>query len=179
MEPLNQIIINHYIKYPKMELTDYFKLIYQHVNGGNHLLKDFELAKKYLLDEYQSIDKNGNQELFEDIGNNLIRINLARFKYEQLNVNQLFDAFVESSNDYHKDIDQMENAFKVLSGLIKEERIPFNISEFETSLTWYRKNDYPIISHSEKYKELYNPHYRIINTRYIDSFTGIKKIIQL
>ena len=169
MNNIKEILLNEYKKYPSMEITDYMKLIFQHVNGGNHLLINKEKALQYLLDEYQEVTTSKDVPLYEDIGNNIVRINLARYKYQGLDINKLFEIFVLSASSFTKDIKAMEEAFLELKNLAKEKKIPLNIEELEEFLSWYRKNDYPLLSHSEIYKKLYNPHYRIILSSYLNN----------
>ena len=168
MNNIKDILINEYHKYPSMEIVDFVKLIYQHVCGGNHLLKSIDKAKEYLLYEYHSIDGNDSIPLYEDIGNNIIRINLARYKYEGLDIDILFNAFVDSSSLYRLDAIKMEQAFDVLKELIVEKVLSFDINELEEYLNEYRNNNYPLVSHSDTYKNQYNPHYRIIDKKYLD-----------
>lgn len=168
MNNMRDILINEYHKYPSMEIVDFVKLIYQHVCGGNHLLKSIDKAKEYLLNEYHSIDGNGSIPLYEDIGNNIIRISLARYKYEGLDIDVLFKVFVDSSSSYHLDTIKMEQAFDILKELVIEGLLSFGINELEEYLNEYRNNDYPLVSHSETYKNQYDPHYRIIDKKYLD-----------
>lgn len=168
MNNIETILLNEYHKYPLMEIDDYIKVIFQHINGGNHLLKNPEMAKRYLLEEYDSIKEDSTIPLEEDIGNSIVRINLARYKYEGLDINLLFDIFVKSASIYQKDIEAMEEAFNVLIDLVNSNLLPLNIKDLKTFLSIYRENDYPLISHSKTYKREYNPHYRIIHKEYLN-----------
>ena len=168
MSNIKEVLLNESKLHPYMEITDYVKLIFQHVNGGNHLLKSENEAKNYLNIEYLTVIENKNLPLYEDIGNDIVRINIARFKADKLNINSLFEAFKLSSIKYQKDIQQMEEAFTTLKELARENKLSINLEELEAYLKWYRDNDYPVTSHSELYKKHYDPHYRIINKQYLN-----------
>ena len=168
MNNIRDILLKEYEKYPHMELVDYVKLIFQHVNGGNHLLKDVNKAKQYLLEEYQEVEAKDDIPLYEDIGNNIVRINLSPFKYQGLDINLLFELFVSSANIFDKNIEGMEEAFETLRMLIKDCVLPFLEKELDEYLSWYRNEDYPLVSHSETYKQYYNPHYRIIHSLFLN-----------
>ena len=75
---------------------DAVKLIYQNEFGGGHLIKDKELFIKRLLSEYQSIEKDIDALKFEDIGNNIIRVNLKALSEDELIT--LNEVFIESAN---------------------------------------------------------------------------------
>ena len=164
---LRKVLIEEYRKYPYMEIDDYIKLIYQHVNGGNHLLVDKVEAKKALYEECLNIEADKDVPLYEDIGNNIIRINLKRYKYEKLNVELLFTLFSDSAQIFDKNVMEMEHAFDTLRSLARQGRTPFKITELDNYLKKYRSYDYPLVSHSESYKKHYDPHYRIIHKLYL------------
>ena len=169
MNNIKDILINEYTKHPHMEIIDYMKLIYQHVNGGNHLLSNKEKAFQYLLEEYQEIEEDKDIPLYEDIGNNIVRINLARYKYEGLDIHKLFEIFMLSALKFNKDIEAMNKAFLELKNLVISNKIPLNIQQLDEFLSWYKENNYPLLSHSGTYKRLYNPHYRIIHSSFLNT----------
>ena len=80
MEELEQILREHAKRYPLMQPTDAIKLIYQNEFGGGHLIRDEEACLNYLRREYTSVAKDPTVPLYEDIGNGIIRVNLAAVK---------------------------------------------------------------------------------------------------
>jgi hypothetical protein len=76
--------MEHAKKYPMMQPTDAVKLIYQNEFGGGHLIKDETACINYLFHEYNSATKNGNTQLYESIGNGMVRVNLSAVKQDQL-----------------------------------------------------------------------------------------------
>ena len=77
MEELKDILIAHAKRYPLMQPTDAVKLIYQNEFGGGHLIRDEQACLNYLRREYDSIAKKPNALLYEEIGNGIVRVNLA------------------------------------------------------------------------------------------------------
>lgn len=84
MEELEMILREHAKKYPKMQPTDAVKLIYPNEFGGGHLIRDEQACLNYLRREYASVEKNASVPLCEDIGNGIVRVNLAAVKEETL-----------------------------------------------------------------------------------------------
>lgn len=84
MEELRAILIAHAKRYPLMQPTDAVKLIYQNEFGGGHLIRDEQACLNYLRREYVSVVKDPTVPLYEDIGNGIVRVNLAAVKPEDL-----------------------------------------------------------------------------------------------
>ena len=84
MEELRAILIAHAKRYPLMQPRDAVKLIYQNVFGGGHLIRDEQACLNYLRKEYADLEKDPAAPLYEDIGNGIVRVNLAALKEENL-----------------------------------------------------------------------------------------------
>ena len=84
-DDLLNLILEHQNKYPKMEVQDVYKLLYQSVFGVKHLLKDTAMSHLYLIEEFNSVESK-NEPLFENISlkNDVVRVNLKSFKYKNL-----------------------------------------------------------------------------------------------
>lgn len=175
MNNLRNILKEEYRKYPLMEMDDFIKLIYQHVNGGNHLIKDEKMVYDYLIKEYEEVEEDKDIPLYEDIGNDIYRINIARLKHEKLSISTLFHAFIKSAKMYTQNIEKMEEAFIVLKELIEGDKIHLSLKQYEEFLRWYRDNNYPVISHSKRYNAEYHPHYRIVNHKYLNEIINNKE----
>ena len=90
-----EILKTQAIKYPKMTPQDAVKLIYQNEFGGGHLIRDKEFVLKRLLNEYEAAEKSKKEEKYEEIGNNIIRVNLKALSKEELE--NLCDCFILSA----------------------------------------------------------------------------------
>ena len=99
MEELERILREHAERYPAMEPTDAVKLIYQNEFGGGHLIRDEEACLRYLRREYAAVERDTAMPLYEDIGNGLVRVNLAAVKEEELE--QLGRDFIRSAAARH------------------------------------------------------------------------------
>ena len=95
MEELRAILIAHAKRYPLMQPTDAVKLIYQNEFGGGHLIRDEEACLNYLRREYADLEKDPTAPLYEDIGNGIVRVNLAAIEPEDLD--QLGKNFIDSA----------------------------------------------------------------------------------
>ena len=164
MEELRAILIAHAKRYPLMQPTDAVKLIYQNEFGGGHLIRDEEACLNYLRQEYASVEKDSSVPLYEDIGNGIVRVNLAAVKEEDLE--QLGQDFIASAVKHKGTLDSFLNKLKVLEMLTAEGVFPFDTNALSAYLYEYKAAGYPAVSHSPEYRQAYNPAYRIIRKAY-------------
>ena len=165
MEELKAILIAHAKRYPLMQPRDAVKLIYQNEFGGGHLIRDEEACLNYLRREYATLEKDPTAALYEDIGNGIVRVNLAAVKPEDLE--QLGRDFIRSAAKHKGTLDSFLNKLEVLRMLTTEGVFAFDLDALNTYLSEYKAAGYPAVSHSEQYRQAYKPAYRIIRNAYL------------
>ena len=164
MEELRAILIAHAKRYPLMQPRAAVKLIYQNEFGGGHLIRDEEACLNYLRREYADLEKDQTAPLCEDIGNGIIRVNLAAVKPEDLE--QLGRAFIDSAAKHKGAMDRFLNKLEVLRKLANEGVFNFDTNALNAYLSEYEAAGYPAVSHSPEYRQAYKPAYRIIRKAY-------------
>ena len=160
MEELRAILIAHAKRYPLMQPTDAVKLIYQNEFGGGHLIRDEEACLNYLRREYADLEKDPSAQLYEEIGNGIVRVNLAAVKPNDLG--QIGRDFIRSAAEHAGTMDSFLQKLDVLRKLTLEDTFSFDSQKLENYSFEYGNQNYPIVSHSEAYREEYRPAYRII-----------------
>lgn len=164
MKELESILLEHAIRYPAMQPTDAVKLIYQNEFGGGHLIRNEASCRDYLRREYNAMTKNDALPLWEDIGNGMVRVNLAAL--EESDLEWLGTAFIQSAAEHRGNPDAFKEKLAVLRRLAGEAVFSFSAQELESYLTAYEVAGFPAVSHSQCYREHYSPAYRIILKRY-------------
>lgn len=160
MEELEQILREHANQYPLMQPTDAVKLIYQNEFGGGHLIRDEEACLNYLRREYASVEKKSSLPLYEDIGNGIVRVNLTAVKEEDLE--QLGREFIRSAAEHKGTMSRFLSKLSILANLVSKGVFVFGSTELAAYLTEYKNQGYPVVSHSEAYRNAYHPAYRVI-----------------
>lgn len=160
MEELRQILITHAGRYLRLQPTDAVKLIYQNEFGGGHMIRDRETCLAYLNREYKSVEKDGSVPLYEDIGNGIVRVNLAAV--EPCDLDWLGEAFLSSAAKHRGEPERFLKKLEVLKELTQAGAFSFHPQELEAYLREYEKAGYPMVSHSSVYREAYRPAYRIV-----------------
>ena len=160
MEELKAILITHAKRYPLMQPRDAVKLIYQNEFGGGHLICDEEACLNYLRREYADLEKDPSAQLYEEIGNGIVRVHLAAVKPEDLT--QLGQDFIASAAKHKGTLDSFLNKLEVLRRLTAEGVFTFDTNALSAYLSEYKAAGYPAVSHSPEYRQAYKPAYRII-----------------
>ena len=160
MEELRAVLIAQAKRYPLMQPTDAVKLIYQNEFGGGHLIRDEQACLNYLRQEYASVALDPTVPLYEDIGNGIVRVNLAAVKPEDLE--QLGKAFIDSAAKHKGTLDSFLNKLEVLRTLTAEGVFAFDLNALNSYLSEYEAAGYPAVSHSPEYRQAYTPAYRVI-----------------
>lgn len=173
MEELRQILTDHAGKYPLMEPTDAVKLIYQNEFGAGHMIKDETTCMTYLFREYECVTKQESAEIFEDIGNGLVRVHLSALKNNQLE--SLGRVFIHGAAQHRGTLERFIRKLEVLKALTAEGYFSFHSEQLQLYLKAYMDAGYPAVSHSEAYRRQYRPAYRVI--RHCDMITEILGII--
>ena len=143
-----------------MQPRDAVKLIYQNEFGGGHLIRDEEACLNYLRREYADLEKDPTAPMYEDIGNGIVRVNLAAVREEALE--QLGQDFIASAAKHKGTLDSFLNKLEVLQTLTTEGVFAFDLDALNTYLSEYKAAGYLAVSHSEQYRQAYKPSYRVI-----------------
>lgn len=162
---LREILQTHAAKYPKMQPTDAVKLIYQNEFGGGHMISDEKACLAYLAREYASVEKNPQIPLYEEIGNGILRVNLAAVAEKDLE--QLGHAFIRSAQMHKGELSRFLKKLETLKELTLEGLFDFTVLELQEYLDDYRQAGYPTVSHSEQYRQNYHPAYRVVRAEFI------------
>ena len=162
METLEQILRNHARKYPLMEPQDAVKLIYQNVFGGGHLIRDPAACRCALRHEYEDTPQDCDAPLLEYIGNGMVRVMLNALDASGYDPEQLGYDFVRSSCEHRGTLQGFLLKLDILRKVTVTGAFGFSSEELERYLYVYRQVGYPMVSHSERYRQAYKPAYRIV-----------------
>lgn len=159
---MESILLAHAARYPLMEPRDAVKLIYQNEFGGGHLIRDEEACLDYLRREYASLPQNPAVPLLEDIGNGIVRVNLAALDANGYAVAELGRAFLRSAAAHTGSMDAFREKLDILLALTHQGRMSFSVEALALYLTDYEKQGFPPVSHSGRYRQAYRPAYRVV-----------------
>lgn len=162
---LKDIIITQFNMYPKMEITDLFKIVYQAAMGNKHLLKGESKAYKYLEYEFKNIEASDSEPLYEDISpeREFVRVNLRSYKAKGWDIDDLFEIMLKTANYYDESIKKLDDYCDYLLEFQKQGYIPFSKNSLKNIILKMKNNQYAPFHHSKEYKKNYNPAYRVVS----------------
>lgn len=183
-------ILNCLKRYPGMQIQDIVKLIYQSEFAGGHMLKNEKDSMKRLYEEFATInssmvaqntmayrsgitcyDIGDNTLLFENIGNGLCRLHLAALHNIEIDLATINKFFYNTALSIKGDLKIFERKLEKLKIYCRDGILPFQLDDLEGYIYNYKKQGYPPVSHSEVYKKLYNPSYRVVKEVYKTYFS--------
>ena len=164
MDELIKILRAHAEKYPLMRPQDAVKLVYQNEFGGGHLIVDYDWSLNYIRKEQSETAKNPEVPQFEDIGNDIVRVNLASTELSPETLNELF---IRSSEMHRGDMSRFREKLEALRA--NADIFPFSAEELNGYLDYYISQGCPMVSHSDEYREAYHPAYRVVMKSLIKS----------
>ena len=145
----------HLKKYPLMQIEDVLKLYLQGILGPGHNISSYENCLNRTIKEYESITNNQYDEIEENISDEYVRIYLYPYFQKEKSFELLVKYFVLSSQD-KGDVGLFISEVKKL---IKDEN--------RDIVNQYLDSGNYLISHSDIYKQNYDPHYLVINRKYL------------
>jgi hypothetical protein len=166
MERWEPVLRDHLKKYPKMEIRDVMKLLYQACFGPFHMAGSPSRLSlfRYLETELEDAKYHWNTLMIEPIGNDYHRLSIEAVTHALISKDELIDAFIRSSE---RPIDRIKAEKRFMSGLRAYERILENDEPARKALiaceTEYLKKGIRALHHSDTYRTHYDPHYRVLH----------------
>lgn len=191
---MRNILLQHWHRYPKMEIQDLVKLIYQSEFGGGHLIQDEDESLRRLKAEYEQrkwaagrtwapgeLDHGDGWQYREPAGYGMCRVKLAALDLG-LTPETLNQMFVRSAAEVRGSTDGLRQGLKLLCEMCGEEDgIPISGERARAYMKQYRAEGYPVVSHSSVYRRYYHPGYRIVNSmygKYLNLFIKIDRLLK-
>lgn len=184
MTDFKENLIKHYEKYPKIEIEDIFKFIYQAAFGCEHMISSLDVTTEKIKNEYSS-DTNINDFCIEYLSDKYCRIPLSYISsgLSYFTLGKLFYLSAKKESNGYKTLEKM---LQITTELVKVGVLPFSYDIFTQKIIKWKENGYCPLHHSDMFRSLYHPQYRVISNEYIpflnlfskiDTLLGSKKVI--
>ena len=157
---LKNVLEAHCLKYPLMQAEDYVKLLYQNEFAGGHMIPNKAAALQFLKSEYEQMKNTPSQQRYESIGNAIVRADIRCFSYDELSL--LLDCFCKTANEHMGTMQSFLEKLDFLYDFLCEREI-FDKAMLSRVLTTYKKAGCPSLHHSDVYRNVYKPAYRVIS----------------
>lgn len=180
--------LDHMESHPEATVQDKIKFLYQQEMGNGHAMGSEEDVLHALMEEKDhtfskgpadfEIGKNSIQSLplFEDLGNGRIRVNLQPLWAGDFSMNTMAKIVKWSSTRGVGDLNRLTDRLKDWVKVRDTESSLYLNDEDCRKVETYLQAGCPIPSHSHKYRQVYQPHYRVIRKEFAHYFSVIQRI---
>lgn len=153
----------HLKTYPQMQPQDVVKLCYQKAFGSSHFCGGDKAALTALTKEMDECTANSNLPLLEplDSQNHTFRLSLSAAKAAGISPKLLAKAFILDSKTTPQNSLWFLQALNCLNKLAEDDFFPFDTKQMHSYLACYQQAGCPVVSHSELFRNAYQPHYRV------------------
>ncbi len=155
-----ELILQHYQMYPGMQVEDCIKLLYQNEFGAEHLMESTTYFEDRLQKEI-SLVATEKPLPHVDIGDGLFRVNLSGM-CDDISVQTLAKLCVLSAQNHTGDKNHYLQKLAILQEMIESASLPYTQKDINT-IKNHISEGCPAVHHSERFRELYQPHYRLLD----------------
>jgi hypothetical protein len=151
-------------RYPRLELQDLYKLIYQAAMGSEHAISDTDMVHTSLERELATLADGPAEPVIEDISpdSRLVRINLRPYFAAKGDRSALITAFVRTANEYKGSDCQLRRYWSYAERMAADGELPFRYAALERFFAQMQEQGLPAVHHSATYASAYHPAYRVI-----------------
>lgn len=175
---VRQVLLRHHKRYPKMQIQDMVKLIYQSEFGGDYLINNESDSLNCFEKEYSETEERTSETglFFEKIGSNLCRLYLAGLTYSDIMLKTVNQMFVSTANSVHGDVQGLERKIDAFKRCCQTRELPYKIQDIRYYIDEQKRLGYPPISHSDVYREEYGSAYGVVTKEFQVYFDVFRKI---
>ncbi len=168
MKFIGTLLQQHLERYPRMELADVYKLLHQAALGAGHAI-DLPCAHERLQQEVAAAGDGPDEPMPDPISpdGKLVRVHLRAYVNARHDLDALSDAFARTAREYPPSGERLERFCACLRDLASAGGIPFSREDASGYVAQMAMADYPAVHHSDAYRSLYRPAYRVIAIEYL------------
>ena len=154
-----EILLAHLVRDPLMGPEDCAKLVYQSEFAGEHMIASAEESLKWIEREMGEVPAEQG-EIYESIGSGVARLHLGPAKAAGMTAMEINRLFISGKATGSKE--KQEQKLDLMEDLCREGKTAFSREELSEFLIKYRAEGCPPLRHSERFRQAYEPHYRVV-----------------
>lgn len=161
-------LAEHYRAYPRMEIADLFKYVFQSVKGCEHMVPSEAAAMEGVRREYAACEHGALPTAFpavDPLDGGFSRVHLTCPEVG-ISPETLGKLFCRSARVSGGDDAALTQRLAVARDMILAGELPFLPSEFDSLQAQWQAAGYPAVRHSEAFRAAYRPAYRVIANGY-------------
>lgn len=151
---------------PEARIEDAYKWLFQATRGGEHAAPDEAQARRWLEREWDDLDEFGASDLLvEPLRGDqaIVRLHLRPYKVRGGSLDALLRAFVDSAAEWTADASAFTVAWLALGDALRGATYgDVTRADWERLDAATEPQGYPAVHHSESYRRVRRPAYRIL-----------------
>ena len=164
-ENIRAQIARHCACYPRLQVRDLLKFIHHAVFGSGHLIGCTEAAEEWLR---QEMDSCGGAEDIEYLPGGFCRVPLGYLKQRGISPRSFARLFAVSAEKTNPDTTLLHRLLQTAQDMAREGLLPFSDDTFSPAVEEWLQAGCPAMHHSDTFRELYHPAYRVLHTSHAD-----------
>jgi len=164
-----QVLMRHVTRYPRFEIQDLYKLIYQGTLGSEHAVTDAAEARLWLEREVEVMADGPEEPVIDPISadGQIVRVNLRPYVAEGGDLEALLESFLRTANEYKGTEAQLRRYWLYAEHNAEEGILGWAVKEMKDFFGEMERQGFPAVHHSKVYTMAYRPAYRVVMQEYL------------
>ncbi|MBE6757485.1 MAG: hypothetical protein E7552_02895 [Ruminococcaceae bacterium] len=159
MNTTRERLIAHYRAYPRLQIQDLFKYLFQSAFGCEHAVSSLAAVTERIQAEKAAPHSCITAEPLDGA--------YSRVPVGCLHASTLAHLFLLSAEKQVSGGKALQRKLSVAKQLVDEGSLPFSSEEFESATREWTAVGFPALRHSAVFRETYHPAYRVIANEYV------------
>lgn len=173
---LEELILDHSNRYPKLRPKDLFKFIYQASYGCEHFVSYTDALIDGIEAERKALKKS-TPDTTDSLGKySRVGISYLERGLSAVTLAKLFTLSAKREEDGDA---KLKLAISTLTKLVEAGWLAVNREEYKSELLLWKEAGYPPVHHSEEFRRAYSPAYRVILSKYIPLLPLLTRVDEL
>lgn len=166
-ERFTQAFLNHAALRPLLGPEDAVKFAFQSEYGAEHFVSDAERSRARLAEECARLEPADKEPLFEALGGDCVRLNLAPALDAGAALDTVNAMFLHTAAKRRGTEEGLNEKLLLLPRLCADAGLLCaQGGALSSFLMAYRERGCPAVSHSRAYRDAYRPAYRVVDAAY-------------
>jgi hypothetical protein len=152
------------LRYPRLEIQDLYKLIFQASFGSEHAVGDLEVARGRLMHELRELPPGPEEPTADPLSPNgrIVRVNLRPYLANGGDPAALIEAFVRTGRGYRGTGATLRRYWCYAERMATAGLLAFAPEALRGFFATMQAAGFPAVHHSPAYTTAYRPAYRVV-----------------
>ena len=181
-ESTRKALMEHCQRYPDLKIRDVFKFLYQSSFGCEHMVSSLDAVTEWIRKEYrtalETLDREGTGEVVWgtvdplDGGYSRVHLDWLDRGLSAETLGKLFylsakPSAVSGAKSKQNQTVELERKLDVALEMVRSGELTFAVEDFMEAVSEWKEAGYPAVHHSEEFREMYHPAYRVVAEQYV------------